>query len=169
MNSSINSSGSSCPVPPEQRPINEYQALQDSCFFRWAVADLGSYRRTLLKLWGLSWLLTAPVTAASFAPEDAPLQFLLMAATGATFCLSLILLRLYLGWSYICDRLLRKMVLYEETGWYDGQCWLKPPAERLQDQLIGTYQVQPILRRISQTFAVLGCLLVAEGLLWIAL
>lgn len=156
-----------CPVPPEQRPINEYQTLRKSCFFRWAATDIYGYAITLFKLWALSWLVTGPVAAASFAPSELPLQFALTAAAGATFCLGLILLRLYLGWSYICDRLLRDAVFYEETGWYDGQRWLKPPEERAKDQLIGTYQVQPILRRLRRTFAGLACLLVGGCLVWI--
>ena len=31
------------------------------------------------------------------------------------------MLRIYLGWSYVGDRLLSAAVEYEETGWYDGQ------------------------------------------------
>lgn len=31
------------------------------------------------------------------------------------------------GWSYVGDRLLSAVVPYEETGWYDGQMWVKPP------------------------------------------
>lgn len=31
------------------------------------------------------------------------------------------------GWSYVGDRLLSAVVAYEETGWYDGQMWVKPP------------------------------------------
>lgn len=31
------------------------------------------------------------------------------------------------GWSYVGDRLLSAVVPYEETGWYDGQLWVKPP------------------------------------------
>ncbi|MCY7277404.1 MAG: CGLD27 family protein, partial [Phormidesmis sp. CAN_BIN44] len=38
MNSSV-----VCPVPLEQRPINEYQDLKESWFFRWATLDLFAY------------------------------------------------------------------------------------------------------------------------------
>lgn len=31
------------------------------------------------------------------------------------------------GWSYVGDRLLSAVVPYEESGWYDGQMWVKPP------------------------------------------
>ena len=34
-------------------------------------------------------------------------------------------------------------VPYEESGWYDGQIWIKPPEILLQDRLIGTYEIYP--------------------------
>ena len=30
------------------------------------------------------------------------------------------------GWSYVGDRLLSAVIPYEESGWYDGQMWVKP-------------------------------------------
>ena len=35
------------------------------------------------------------------------------------------------GWSYVGDRLLSAVIPYEETGWYDGQMWVKPPEVSL--------------------------------------
>ena len=48
-------------------------------------------------------------------------EFLLSGTVGAGFVVSLAVLRIYLGWSYVGDRLLSAAVAYEETGWYDGQ------------------------------------------------
>ena len=44
-------------------------------------------------------------------------------------------------------------VPYEESGWYDGQVWIKPPEILLQDRLIGTYEIYPGLKRLEKTFA----------------
>ena len=162
----MNSSVSTCPVPPEQRPVNEYQTLKESCFFRLATRDLRGYLIGIAWLWGLSWLLASPVAAASFSPSRYPERFVLIASAGASLILSLMLLRLYLGWSYICDRLLRQTVFYEETGWYDGQLWIKPPEEQVKDSLIGKYQVQPVLQRLRRTFGFLGLFLGGGCVLW---
>jgi hypothetical protein len=59
--------------------------------------------------------------------------------------------RLYLGWQYIYSRLMEATVPYEESGWYDGQVWIKPPEVLLQDRLIGTYDVYPGLLRLQIT------------------
>jgi len=69
--------------------------------------------------------------------------------------LSLILIRLYLGWSYILYRLFSATVFYEESGWYDGQMWLKTPEMLTKDRLVGTYYILPLLNRIKFTFGVL--------------
>ena len=72
-----------CPVPAEQQPLNEYQELKESWFFRWATLGLRSYLTPILILWLLSWLVAAPVAAVSFPVAKYPVQFLLSAAAGA--------------------------------------------------------------------------------------
>jgi hypothetical protein len=69
-------------------------------------------------------------------------------------------LRSYLGWQYIYSRLMEATVPYEESGWYDGQVWIKPPEILLQDRLIGTYEIYPGLKRLEKTFAFLLILFV---------
>jgi hypothetical protein len=39
-------------------------------------------------------------------------------------------------------------VSYEESGWYDGQTWVKTNEVLIQDRLVGTYEVLPILNRL---------------------
>lgn len=46
-------------------------------------------------------------------------EFLLSGALGAGFVVSLAVIRIYLGWSYVGNRLLSAAVAYEETGWYE--------------------------------------------------
>ncbi|KAJ0098081.1 hypothetical protein Patl1_28565 [Pistacia atlantica] len=122
-------------VPYEQRPVNEYSSLKDGVLYSWGELGPGQF---FLRLGGL-WLVTltilgVPIAAASFDPSKAnvqilqePLRFVLAAGTGTLFLVSLIVLRIYLGWSYVGDRLLSAVIPYEESGWYDGQMWVKPP------------------------------------------
>ena len=58
------------------------------------------------------------------------------------------ILRLYLAWKYIYDRLMNATVSYEESGWYDGQTWVKTNEVLIQDRLVGTYEVLPIMHRL---------------------
>ena len=155
-----------CPVPDEQRPVNEYQELTESWFFSWVTLDWPAYLAKLAWVWGWSCLVSAPLAAASFAPLKYPVQFALCATAGAGFILGLALLRLYLGWFYVRSRLANPTVVYEESGWYDCQSWPKTPEVLAQDQLIVNYELEPILRRLRQTFYALTVLLVAGGLIW---
>lgn len=162
----MESSVSVCPVPVEQQPINEYQELQDSWFFRWVTLDLKSYIIKLTWVWGWSWLVAGPLAAASFAPKKYLLHFVLCGAAGAGIFVALTLLRLYLGWSYVRDRLLRETIFYEESGWYDGQTWTKPPEVLTRDRLIVSYQVQPILLRLKRTFGIMALIVCGGTLIW---
>ena len=162
----MESSVSVCPVPAEQQPINQYQELYDSWFFRWVTLDLKGYIMKLAWVWGWSWLVAGPLAAASFAPKKYFIHFFLCGTAGAGMFVALTLLRLYLGWSYVRDRLLRETIFYEESGWYDGQTWTKPPEVLTRDRLIVSYQVQPILQRLKRTFGILVLFVFGGSLIW---
>ncbi len=155
-----------CPVPDEQQPLNEYQQLKESWFFGCCTGSLKSYLKPLVWVWGLSWLVCGPVAAVSYPVKKYLGHFLLSGSAGACFIVALVLLRLYLGWSYVRERLVNATVFYEESGWYDGQCWEKTPEILLRDRLVVTHQVEPILARLKRTFAVLGVLILAGVVCW---
>ncbi|MDJ0553571.1 MAG: CGLD27 family protein [Microcoleaceae cyanobacterium MO_207.B10] len=162
----IGQTASLSPVPPEQQPANEYQELKDSWFFCWVTLERPKYLAKLAWVWVWSWLISGPVAAVSFPPEKYSFQFLLGGAAGASLILSLVLLRLYLGWNYVRSRLANKTVFYEESGWYDGQTWLKTPEEIAKDSLIVNYQVKPLLQRLHKTFYVFLLLIISGGIIW---
>jgi hypothetical protein len=165
----MKSSVSVCPVPREQQPINEYQELSESWFFRWATQSMGGYLKPILILWGLSWLVAGPVAAVSFPVSRHPVLFALSGAIGACVIPLLALLRLSLGWFYVRDRLLDETIFYEESGWYDGQTWTKPIEVLMRDRLIVTHQIQPVLLRLKRTFAVFAVLLTLGAIVWYVL
>ena len=65
----------------------------------------------------------------------------------------LLLVRQWLGWSYVHKRLLSERVEYEESGWYDGQVWEKPLSWRERDLLLAQHEVRPILGRLGRAMA----------------
>jgi hypothetical protein len=153
-----------CPVPSEQQPVNEYQELAQSWFFRWATLSKWEFALKLTKLWILSLFICSPISAASFSPQQEILAFILSSGLGASLFVTFALIRLYLGWSYIGDRLKKTKIVYEESSWYDGQIWEKPLEFYHRDQLIFQYQVQPILTRLRKSFILLLSLM-GSGLL----
>ena len=162
----MRSSAPVCPVPQEQQPINEYQGLKESWFFRWATLDIRGYIKPFIILCVLSGVLATPVAAASFSFAKDPAHFILSTAAGAMLMPLLALLRLYLGWMYVSDRLSQETVFYEESGWYDGQVWTKPEEVLQRDRLIVTYQIQSILKRLRLTFGMIALLFFAGAIVW---
>lgn len=92
--------------------------------------------------------MAVPLSLASFDPHRQFWKFLGATAAGASIGLAFILLRLFLGWGYVYDRLFSSTIIYEETGWYDGQRWEKSELELTQHRLIASYQIEPILQRL---------------------
>ena len=55
----------------------------------------------------------------------------------------------YLACKYIYDRLMLSVITYEESGWYDGQTWIKSKEMLVQDRLIGTYELLPKIEKLK--------------------
>ena len=106
--------------------------------------------------------LTVLVASGSWVMRHHPAQLVLAGLVAAVALPILLLVRQWLGWTYVHRRLLSERVEYEESGWYDGQVWEKPLAWRQQDLLVAQHQVQPVLRRLQQA-AMLAVILALVG------
>ncbi|CAN0902797.1 Protein CONSERVED IN THE GREEN LINEAGE AND DIATOMS 27, chloroplastic [Linum grandiflorum] len=160
-----------CPVPMDQQPINEYKSLSTSLPFSWASGDIVQYCSRLF-VTGASFALFVGLPVAWFGsvgPQYDPLRPLAAAVSSGILVVSLAVLRMYLGWAYVGNRLLSATVEYEETGWYDGQIWVKTPEILTRDRLLGSITVKPVLSRLKNTLVTLAAMLLACVLLFISL
>ncbi|KAL0372182.1 UNVERIFIED_CONTAM: putative serine/threonine-protein kinase SIS8 [Sesamum calycinum] len=147
-----------CPVPLDQQPINEYHSLSTSFPFSWASGDIVEFCSRLFATGAcFSLFVGLPVSwFGSVGPKSEPIILLLAAASSGLFIVILAVLRMYLGWAYVGNRLLSATVEYEETGWYDGQIWVKTAEVLARDRLLGSFSVKPVLSRLKTTLVVLG-------------
>nr|YP_010728767.1 hypothetical protein P6G75_pgp004 [Lithothamnion corallioides]WEA77122.1 hypothetical protein [Lithothamnion corallioides] len=149
-----------CPVPFDQQPLNEFYALKGSCLFSCFGLKLKNYLYSIAGVCFISAIVCTPLV---FTTKIFSLiQFFAVESIFITFILILVLIRLYLGWSYVVKRLLSATIFYEESGWYDGQIWTKTADMLTKDRLIGMYYVLPVLQRIKYTFAILVLVLMIE-------
>lgn len=156
-------------IPSEQLPMNEYEELRASSFFHWATLEPRRYWGGMGLVWLGSWVIGGPVAHWSYPPLKMPLEFGLAGSAIASVALLLVVARLFLGWSYIYDRLSRAQVDYEETGAHDGDVWVKPDEVWAKDQLVVQYQLTPLLKRLRFTISVLGAMASLNALLfWLA-
>lgn len=152
-------------VPKDQRPTNELEQLKSSFLYSWGTLDTLEYVKRLGLLWsGMFALIGGPIAFQTFAPTEQPLEFALSAATGSLIVVAIANLRIFLGWKYVSDRLMTATLPYEETGWYDGQFFVKPPEILARDRLLGMYQTRPVLKRLRTTLQGTGALLMAMSI-----
>lgn len=160
------STASFCPVPLEQQPIYEYEQLKESWLFDWGILAIGQYCRKLawVAFWSLVFAL--PLSMSIFTPSKQPLELILSSLIGVCILTALFLSRIYLGWKYVKDRLKSDRIFYEESGWYDGQTWLKPKTMQDRDRLVVNYEIEPILQRFYKTYGSIGMIIAFSSLVW---
>ena len=152
-----------CPVPKNQQPTNEFIELSKSKIFSLPKSKI-SFLFILLKFWVGTFLLFIFISSGSIYFETATLKYILLSFFCSLSLPFLFSIRLYLGWNHIFKRLTSEKVEYEESGWYDGQIWIKPVKLREKETLIALLEVKPILKNLIQIlsliiiFALIGIL-----------
>ena len=138
-----------CPVPFDQQPLNEYLSLKESQFFAWSTKATKEYIFTIFYLLIVLLVFFYPFIYSLLSIKKFFFKSIVLDVLLVNSIILLILLRLYLGWSYVIKRLLSATIFYEESGWYDGQIWVKTANSLMQDRLIGIYEVMPFIQRIK--------------------
>ena len=145
-----------CPVPRDQRPASQYEELRDGALTSWPGLGVGPYARRMLALFAFFYVVIAyPIACGSYDPNTQFVEACVSACVGASGATAAMTLSAYNGWSYVRDRLLSATVEYEETGWYDGQVYVKDPEMLARDRLLGTYEVRPVVETLRRTLV--GC------------
>ena len=138
-----------CPVPQNQRPINEFNSIRNSWIISWPFLERNIFYRKLM----FSWLFITPVSLTISYGSDYLknniFELIFLSFTASIAFPILILIRQWLSWVYIYKRLNSEKIEYEESGWYDGQTWEKPIDWRAKDLLIAQHQIKPILNHLE--------------------
>ena len=142
-----------CPVPKEQQPTNEFTELSKSKIFSWPKTKK-SLILALIKFWIGGFIFFMIISSGSVFFKTSILKYILLSFFSSLSIPLLISVRLFLGWNYVFKRLTSERVEYEESGWYDGQIWLKPLALKEKESLIASIEVKPILKNLIQIFSV---------------
>ena len=150
-------SESKCPVPKEQQPTNEFIELSKSSIFSWPKTKK-SLIIVLIKFWLGTFALFLVISSGSIFFKTSVLKYVLLSFFSSLSIPILISIRLYLGWNHIFKRLTSEKVEYEESGWYDGQVWIKPLVLKEKESLIASIEVKPILKNLIQIFSIISVL-----------
>ena len=151
-----------CPVPQNQRPINEFNSIRNSWIISWPFLERNIFYRKLM----FSWLLITPVSLTISYGSDYLknniFELIFLSFTASLAFPILILIRQWLSWVYIYKRLNSEKIEYEESGWYDGQTWEKPISWRAKDLLIAQHQIKPILNHLKVIILLLISIIISS-------
>ena len=126
-----------CPVPKEQQPTNEFIELSNSKIFSWPKSKK-IFSIILIKFWLVTFILFLLISSGSIYFKTLLLKYIFLSLLSSLSIPLLITIRLYLGWNHIFKRLNSEKVEYEESGWYDGQIWIKPLNLKEKESLIAS-------------------------------
>ena len=154
-----------CPVPKEQQPTNEFIELSKSVIFSWPKTKK-SLIFVLIKFWVGAFILFIVISSGSIYFKTSLLKYILLSFFCSLSIPLLISIRLYLGWNHVFKRLTSEKVEYEESGWYDGQVWIKPLVLKEKESLIASIEVKPILRNLIQISSIISVFALSGVLLF---
>ena len=143
-----------CPVPKDQQPTNEFIELSKSKIFTWPKSKK-SFSFILLQFWMGTFFIFVVISSGSVYFETSTLRYILLSFFSSLSLPFLFSIRLYLGWNHIFKRLTSEKVEYEESGWYDGQIWIKPIKLKEKESLIASLEVKPILKNLIQILSII--------------
>lgn len=141
-----------CPVPDDQKPINEYIGLKENQLTNWTTLSKKNYQKKIFQLFIFNFLFLSFLTSNTIFNDltivtDWIINNLFITNNLLIILLSIIIFR----WKQNQKRFNQTRLFYEEGSWYDGQFWEKPLALVKNDKLISTQKIEPILQRLYQT------------------
>ena len=139
-----------CPVPQNQRPLNEFNSIKNAWIISWPLLERNIFYKNLIYSWCFIFPFSLIISYGSDYLRSHFSDFIFSSLTGSLIFPILLLFRQWLSWKYIFKRLSSENIEYEESGWYDGQVWEKPIDWRAKDLLIAQHQVKPVLNHIEK-------------------
>ena len=137
-----------CPVPEDQKPINEYIGLKENPLTNWTTLSKKNYLGKVIRLSSVISFLFSLVT---FSENSFGLDWIVGNIFWTTLCLIFFYFVLLWRWNQVKTRFNESRLFYEEASWYDGQIWEKPFLLIKNDRLISTQKIDPILERLWST------------------
>jgi hypothetical protein len=147
-----------CPVPDDQKPINEYIGLKENLLTSWTTLSTEKYQKKLFSVAGILFLLISLFQLSSFQGFYYLFEWILGNCFITTSLLFLLFLIILSRWLQTYNRFKMARLFYEEASWYDGQIWEKPLSLIKNDNLINSQKIRPIIKRIEKTLLQLFCL-----------
>jgi len=140
-----------CPIPDDQKPINEYINLKENDFNFLMLLSTKNYILKIFMNFLVAFGLSTPI---SFLFKVNNQIFLFNSFYSISFLIINFLINVSC-WLQLLKRFRSSRLFYEEGSWYDGQYWEKPLELIKNDKLLTSQKIKPILKRAIKTLLVL--------------
>lgn len=140
-----------CPVPEDQKPIQEYIGLKENFLTRWTTFSTKNYQKKVFSFFLTSFFIISLFQLSNFQGIYYLFEWIIENLQWTTFFLALFFLIILSRWIQVENRFYQARLVYEEASWYDGQIWEKPLSIIKNDQLIRYQKIQPVRQRIQKT------------------
>ena len=140
-----------CPIPDDQKPINEYINLKENDFTNFMLLSRKNYFSKLFINFLVGFVLSIPLSFLFNVSNQLVLY-------STFYSISFLILNFFINlsrWSQLLKRLRNSRLFYEEGSWYDGQYWEKPLELIKNDKLLTSQKIKPILKRLIKTLLML--------------
>lgn len=136
-----------CPVPDEQKPMNQYIELKETTF----LSDIFQTSKKNLKVFRSIFFpfFFAINIQFLFFPSTVFQEF--VSSIQTVFLIRLfIFFLIFLRWKDIYVSFCNSTIIYEEASWFDTQFWEKPFFLIKNDKLLATQKIRPQLQRLRK-------------------
>ena len=140
-----------CPIPDDQKPINQYFSLKENIFFNVLGINKTNYFSKILINYVLFFILITPFTFLFKLNKEI---FLFNSLFSINTILIFFIINFVL-WLQLLNQFRNARLFYEEGSWYDGQFWEKPIELIKNDKLIIQQKIKPIIKRIIKAITLL--------------
>ena len=140
-----------CPIPDDQKPINQYFSLKENILFNILGINKTNYFYKILINYILFFILITPFTFLFKLNKEI---FLFNSLFSINILLIFFIINFVL-WLQLLNQFRNARLFYEEASWYDGQFWEKPIELIKNDKLIIQQKIKPIIKRIIKAITLL--------------
>ena len=154
-----------CPIPEDQKPINEYISLKENNLTNWITLVKRKYLGTLFQIFLTLFLICLTFTFDGIESINQLIATFEETSFFSLAILNFVLIYILSNWKQVDNRFNTSRLIYEEGSWYTSEIWEKPISLIKNDKLISTQILQPIVLRNLQFIVVLAFGIFALGFL----
>lgn len=148
-----------CPIPNDQKPINEYIGLRENTITNLLTLPIDRYKKKIITLFG-ALLIFFSFISLIFVQNNLIISDWFFNNFLLTFIfLNLFFILIFFRWTQLEEKLKISRLFYEEASWYDGQIWEKPVSIMKNDRLLASQKIKPLLNRNLLTICYLNSFL----------